>query len=150
MDRREHAGGVPDTERCYGVHTPVVDFDYEAIDGPTPQDMRTVEQFGDALAEICQWLVHYGRHRPHGVYVRVMALLYLLAPESIGIESQKELAKRLGVSRSWVNEVVQDFVKRYGYTALHLKLANQPRELAQKSRKRARGRAGPYPEIDIR
>lgn len=102
-----------------------------------------MDQFSDALAEILQWLVHYGRHQPHGVYVRVMALLYMLQPDSIGVESQKELAEKLGVSRSWVNEVVQDFVKRYGYTALHLKLAHQPRERKQRV-KRKRRRAGPY------
>ena len=140
--RREHAGGAPHSERCFGMQTPVIGFDYDAIDGPPPEEMRSMDQFSDALAEILQWLIHYGRHQPHGVYVRVMALLYMLQPDSIGVNSQKELAEKLGVSRSWVNEVVQDFVKRYGYTALHLKLAHQPRDHRCRAQARKNG-AGP-------
>lgn len=126
-NRREHAGGVPDSERSYGATHPVAPFDYDAVDGPPPEQMRSIEQFTDAMTELLQWIVHNGNHTPHGVYVRVMVLLFLIAPHSIGITTQKHLASRLGVSRSWVNEVVQDFVRRYGFTALHLNLAHQPR-----------------------
>jgi len=125
--RREHAGGAPDSERSFGAQHPVVGFDYDAVDGPPPEDMRSVAEFADALTELLQWIVHNGNHTPHGVYVRVMVLLFLIAPHSIGITTQKHLAQRLGVSRSWVNEVVQDFVRRYNFTAIHLKLANQPK-----------------------
>lgn len=134
--RREHAGGAPDSERSFGAHHPVEQFDYDAVDGPPPEQMRSIEQFTEAMTELLQWIVHNGNHTPHGVYVRVMVLLFLIAPHSIGITTQKHLASRLGVSRSWVNEVVQDFVQRYGFTALHLNLAYQPGEKRPKRKER--------------
>ena len=140
--RREHAGGSQPRGMVGSQPHGVCGFDYSALDGPPPEDVRSVEEFTEALGELLRWLIHYapvwedGRNKPHGVYVRVMTLLYMVAPESIGVESQKELAKRLGVSRAWVNEIVQDFVGRFGYAALHLRLASKTHARRAKARKR--------------
>jgi len=144
MGRREHAGGVPESESSFGEIHPLVGFDYDAIDGPPAEDTRSVAEFAEALGEILRWLNpkpqwEDGRCKPRAVYMRVMALSFMLQPESIGVESQKELAKRLGVSRSWLNHVVQDFVTRYGFTAQHLKLANPPKPSAKRRRRAAQG-----------
>ena len=129
--RREHAGGVPDSERSFGEIHPLVPFDFDAIEPPKP-DTRTVAEFSEALGRILQWISpsppwEDGRRGPRAVYLRVMVLAFMLQPESLGVTNQKELAKKLGVSRSWLNEVVQSFVVEYGFTATHLKLAQQPR-----------------------
>ena len=124
------------TERSWGAHHPVVDFDYDGIDGKPPADLRSIEQFTEAMTNLLQWIICNGSRKatPHGIYVRVMVLLFLISPHSIGITTQKDLAARIGCSRSWINEVVRDFVERYGFIAQHLKLTYHPRQKRPKRR----------------
>ena len=130
-DRREHAGGVPPAEKSFGVAHPIVEFDFDSLD-EQEKESRTIEEFSDALVEITEWLScttnnrdkcpKLDPRRQHGIAVRVMALNYILRPHQIGVTSQTQLAKRLGISRSWLNEIVSGFVDRFGFQAVHMHL----------------------------
>ncbi|MBH62324.1 MAG: hypothetical protein CL569_07735 [Alphaproteobacteria bacterium] len=121
-ERREHAGGTPEAEQSFGEWHPLVPFDYNAVE-ETPKDesLYTIDEVAEALGEIVRWLVNDGRCQQRGVHHRAVALAFLIQPTFIGITSQVELAKRLGLSEAQTSEIVRSFVERFGFMAGHLR-----------------------------
>ena len=121
-DRREHAGGTPKAEQSFGEWHPLVPFDYDAVEPPPKNEtVYTIDQVAEALSEIVQWMLNDGRFQQRGVVNRAIALAFLIQPNFIGITSQVELAKKLGLSEAQVSELVKTFIERFGFMAAHLR-----------------------------
>ena len=122
MDRREHQGGAPEAEQSFGQWHPLVPFDYDAVEKPEPNAKEyTIDQVAEALSEITRWLINDGRFQQRGVYNRAVMLAFLIHPTFVGITSQVELAKKLGLSEAQVSELVRTFMERFDFMAAHLR-----------------------------
>ncbi len=121
-ERREHAGGTPRAEQSFGQWHPLVPFDYDAVE-PPPKDetVYSIDQVSEALSEIVRWMLNDGRFQQRGVCNRAIALAFLIQPNFIGVTSQVELAKRLGLSEAQTSEIVRSFIERFGFMAAHLR-----------------------------
>ena len=94
---------------------PLVEFDYNEVDRSTPEPCLPISEYADALGKISRWLINDGSFQKPGVAVRAVALNYFLQPKYMGCETQKQLAKRLGISEERVGRVVNDFEKRFKF-----------------------------------
>ena len=93
------------------------EFPYEVIDGLAHAEPHyPVEKFSDALKKIAQWIVNDGRFQERGVTDRAMIFTFMIAPESIGCKTQADLAAKMNLSRSQVNEYVKQFTERFSFT----------------------------------
>ncbi len=94
-----------------------MDFPYEVVDGfaAAHEKVYPVEKFSDALKKIAQWILNDGKFQGRGVTDRAMVFAFMIAPESIGCTTQAELAAKMKLSRSQVNEYVRQFTKRFGF-----------------------------------
>ena len=121
-DRREHAGGSPEASHIGGEWHPLVPVDYDAVEqhGHTP-DCYTVEQVSEALSEVIRWLINDGKFQRRGIYHRAITLAFILQPTFVGITTQTELAKRLGLSEAQTSAFVKSFTDRFGFMAQHLR-----------------------------
>jgi len=81
----------------------------------------TIDQVAEALSEITRWLINDGRFQQRGVYNRAVMLAFLIHPTFVGITSQVELAKKLGLSEAQVSELVRTFMERFDFMAAHLR-----------------------------
>ena len=121
-ERREHAGGTPNNEQSFGEWHPLVPFDYDAVEKPDKEEsVYTIDEVSEALGEIVRWILNDGRFQQRGVYNRAITLAFLIQPTFIGITSQVELAKRLGLSEAQTSEIVRSFIDRFGFMAQHLR-----------------------------
>jgi len=98
-----------------GQWHPLIDFDYDQIDRSHPEPCLPISEYAEALSKVSRWLVNDGAFQKHGVAVRAVALNYFLQPDYMGCETQKQLAKRLGVSEQRIGAVVNDFQKRFKF-----------------------------------
>ncbi len=116
-DRREHSGGTPNSKRAGGAWVPTADFPYEVIDGLAhcEEKFYPVEKFSEALKKIADWILNDGKFQGRGVTDRAMIFAFMISPETIGCKTQAELAAKMKLSRSQVNEYVKQFTKRFGF-----------------------------------
>ena len=121
-DRREHAGGTPEASHIAGEWHPLIPFDYDAVESKTnTPDCYTVDQVSEALSEIVRWLINDGKFQRRGIYHRAVTLAFILQPTFVGISTQAELAKRLGLSEAQTSAFVKSFTDRFGFMAQHLR-----------------------------
>ena len=117
FNRREHSGGKPHTERCQDQWVPTCDFPYEALHDfahEAPQEYP-IERFADALKQIALWITNDGKFQERGLADRAMVFAWMIAPAAVGCATQAELAKKMKLSRSQVNEYVKQFTERFGF-----------------------------------
>ena len=76
-----------------------------------------VEKFADALREIAMWLLNDGRFQERGVADRAMVFAFMIAPTATGCTTQAELAEKMKLSRSQVNEYVKQFGRRFSFVS---------------------------------
>ena len=118
MDRREHAGGAPKAERSGDQWVPTCDFPYEVIDGfAEAEPLYPMDKFTDALREIAGWMVNEGKFQERGVTDRAMVFAWMIAPDVMNCSTQAQLAERMNLSRSQVNEYVKQFTNRFGFVS---------------------------------
>ena len=128
-DRREHAGGSPGASHISGEWHPLVPFDYNAVESQTDTpDCYTVDQVSEALSEIVRWLINDGKFQRRGIYHRAVTLAFILQPTFIGISTQTELAKRLGLSEAQTSAFVKSFTDRFGFMAQHLRTVGRDKK----------------------
>jgi hypothetical protein len=135
-DRREHAGGTPRADRAGDQWVPLVEFPYEVLDGFAHEEKPhyPVEMLADALREIAVWILNGGRFQERGVTDRAMVFAFMIAPEATGCSTQAELAVKMKLSRSQVNEHVKQFGKRFGFVS-RCTYSERQRENQRKRRK---------------
>jgi|TARA_B100000676_G_scaffold283594_1_gene310479 hypothetical protein len=117
MDRREHAGGAPNTGRSGDQWVPTCDFPYEVVDGFSYEEEKLypMEKFTGALNSIAMWIINDGKFQGRGVTDRAMVFAWMIAPEAMGCATQAELAERMNLSRSQVNDYVKSFTQRFSF-----------------------------------
>ena len=117
MDRREHAGGAPKAERSGDQWVQTCEFPYEVLDDFSHEEeqLYPMEKFTEALHKITMWIVNDGRFQERGVTDRAMVFAWMLAPDALGCATQAELADRMNLSRSQVNEYVRSFTSTFSY-----------------------------------
>ncbi len=103
--------------RAGGQWVPTTDFPFEVLDGFSHPDEKfyPVEKFSDALKKIAEWILNDGKFQERGVLDRAMVFAWMISPESIGCKTQAELAAKMNLSRSQVNEYVKQFSNRFGF-----------------------------------
>jgi hypothetical protein len=107
-----------------------VDFPYDVIDGLTAQDdeqLYPIEKFTDALKKIALWIFNDGKFRDRGVTDRAMVFAFMVDPNATGCATQAELAERMKLSRTQVNEYVKQFTKRFNFVSANTYTTNQRR-----------------------
>ena len=119
-NRREHAGGTPRADRCNDQWVPLCDFPFEVLDGFAHEEeppLYPVEKFADALREIAMWILNDGRFQERGVTDRAMVFAFMIAPAATGCTTQAQLAEKMKLSRSQVNEYVKQFSRRFNFVS---------------------------------
>jgi len=153
--RREHAGGAPIngsegvTDHTFrdnaAVWVATTEFPYEVLDGFSHEEpaQYPIEKFGDALKKIALWIANDGKFQERGLADRAMVFAFMVAPQAIGCTTQAELADRMKLSRSQVNEYVKQFVERFDFVcpATYTK-----RQTVDRNGKNDTDRAGPSPK----
>jgi Trp operon repressor len=89
-----------------GERVAVVDFDYG--DCEADSDEARIRQ--ETIRRLFDFLVRHSA-RPEQVGARVLELAYLLHCREVGCRSQKELARRLGVSEARVSAAIKSIRK---------------------------------------
>ena len=106
----------------YGVTHPLTEFDFGEVDEPesTPVvvDMHeeTVDRLVIALGAILDWITP-SRAQPQTVLVRACVLALFIRPDALGCTNQRQLAKKLGVSRWVINRQVIEFREKFNWIA---------------------------------
>ena len=106
----------------FGAPHPHVEFDLDAIEAkpsePIVVDMgeATVDRLVVALDAMLDWLVPH-RAKPQTVMIRACVLALYVRPDALGCKNQRELARKLGVSRWVVNRQVIEFRDRFNWIA---------------------------------
>jgi hypothetical protein len=106
----------------YGVPHPLTDFDFDAVepqpDEPVVVDMRegTVDRLVIALGAVLDWVTP-SRAQPQTVLVRACVLALFIRPDALGCTNQRQLAKKLGVSRWVINRQVIEFREKFNWIA---------------------------------
>ena len=115
--RREHAGGQPHTMRSHDQWVSATDFPWEVVDGFGHDEPPTypIEKFSDALKQIAMWILNDGKFQERGIRDRAAIFAFMIAPSAIGCSTQAELADKMKLSRTQVNEYVKQFVDRFGF-----------------------------------
>ena len=115
--RREHAGGKPRTLRSQDQWVSTTDFPWEVVDGFSHEDVKEypIEKFAHALKQIALWILNDGKFQERGVRDRATIFAFMIAPSAVGVSTQAELADKMKLSRSQVNEYVKQFVDRFGF-----------------------------------
>ena len=93
------------------------EFPYEVLDDFSHEEeqLYPMEKFSDALHKIAMWIVNDGRFQERGVTDRAMVFAWMLAPDALGCATQAELADKMNLSRSQVNEYVRSFTSTFSY-----------------------------------
>ena len=119
MDRREHAGGAPQSDRSGDQWVQTCDFPYDLVDGYSheTEPLYPMEKFTDALRQIAGWMVNDGKFQERGVTDRAMVFAWMIAPDMMNCSTQAQLAERMNLSRSQVNEYVKQFTNRFGFVS---------------------------------
>ena len=115
--RREHAGGMPRTLRSQDQWVTATDFPWEVVDGFSHDEPPTypMDKFADALKQIALWILNDGKFQERGIRDRAAVFAFMIAPSAIGCSTQAELADKMKLSRTQVNEYVKQFVDRFGF-----------------------------------
>jgi len=106
----------------FGAPHPHVEFDLDAIEAkpsePIVVDMAeaTVDRLVVALDAMLDWLVPH-RAKPQTVMIRACVLALYVRPDALGCKNQRELARKLGVSRWVVNRQVIEFRDKFNWIA---------------------------------
>ena len=98
---------------------PLCDFLYEVLNGFAVEEVSLylVEKFADALREIAMWLLNDGRYQERGVTDRAMVFAFMIAPPATGCTTQAQLAEKMKLSRSQVNEHVKQYGRRFSFVS---------------------------------
>jgi len=135
--RREHAGGRPSSERVNDEWIPTTDFPYEVLHDFAHNEPKEypMEKFSEALKQIAMWISNDGKFQERGLADRAMVFAWMIAPAAVGCSTQAELAERMKLSRSQVNEYVKQFTERFGFVcgATYSKRQNQSRKKTKKT-----------------
>ena len=117
MDRREHAGGRPNTDRVEDQWVPVCEFPYEILPEFSHENPKEypLEKFTEALRQISEWILNDGKFQERGVLDRAMVFAWMICPAAVGCSTQAELADKMKLSRPQVNEYVKQFTERFGF-----------------------------------
>ena len=76
-----------------------------------------------------------GRYQERGVMDRAMVFAFMIAPSATGCTTQAELAEKMKLSRSQVNEYVKQFSRRFAFVS-NATYSQRQRECCAKRRKR--------------
>jgi|GEM_PF-3767978 len=119
MDRREHAGGAPKANRCNDQWVPTCDFPYEILDSFSNEEpqLYSIDKFSDALKQIAMWILNDGKFQERGITDRALVFAFMIAPDATGCATQADLAEKMGLSRSQVNEYVKQFTERFNFVS---------------------------------
>ena len=119
MDRREHAGGAPRSDRCQEQWVPTCDFPYEILDGFSndKEPVYPMEQFTEALREITLWILNDGKFQQRGITDRAIVFCWMIVPTATGCTTQAELAEKCKLSRSQINFYVKEFTERFNFVS---------------------------------
>ena len=79
------------------------------------EQLYPMEKFTDALHKIAMWIVNDGKFQERRVTDRAMVFAWMIAPDALGCTTQAELADKMNLSRSQVNEYVCSFTSRFSY-----------------------------------
>ena len=95
------------------------EFPYEVLDDFSHEEeqLYPMEKFTEALHKIAMWIVNDGRFQERGVTDRAMVFAWMLAPDALGCTTQAELADKMNLSRSQVNEYVRSFTSRFSFVS---------------------------------
>ena len=66
---------------------------------------------------IAPWMVNDGKFQERGVTDRAMVFAWMIAPDMMNCSTQAQLAERMNLSRSQVNEYVKQFTNRFGFVS---------------------------------
>ena len=115
--RREHAGGTPKVERSQDQWISTCYFPYEILHDFAHDEPREypIEKFTDALKQIALWITNDGKFQERGLADRAMVFAFMICPNAVGCSTQAELATKMKLSRSLVNEYVRQFTERFGF-----------------------------------
>ena len=115
---------------------PLCDFPYEVLDSFAQEEvpLYPVEKFADALREIAMWILNDGRYQDRGVTDRAMVFAFMIAPAATGCTTQAQLAEKMNLSRSQVNEYVKQFGRRFSFVS-NATYSQRQRECCKKRRK---------------
>ena len=132
--RREHAGGAPKVERSQDQWISTCDFPYEVLHDFAHEGSREypIEKFGDALKQIAMWITNDGRFQERGLADRAMVIAFMICPGAVGCSTQAELAAKMKLSRSQVNEYVKQFTRSFGFVC-GATYSNRQRESREKN-----------------
>ncbi len=119
MDRREHAGGAPRSDRSQDQWVPTCDFPYEILDSFSNEEpqLYSIDKFSDALKQIAMWILNDGKFQERGITDRALVFAFMIAPDATGCATQADLAEKMGLSRSQVNEYVKQFTERFNFVS---------------------------------
>ena len=115
INKFSHGGLHRDATFESGQWHPLVEFNNGSPIDKINEPCLPMSDYADALSRLSRWLVNDGKFQKHGVAVRAVALNYFLNPESVDCTSQKDLAKRLGVTEQRVATVVSDFERKFKF-----------------------------------
>ena len=117
MDRREHAGGAPKADRANDQWVPTCDFPWQTVDGFSNDEepLYPMEKFSDALKQIAMWILNDGKYQQRGITDRAMVFVFMIAPDATGCSTQAELAEKMSLSRSQLNEYIKQFTSRFKF-----------------------------------
>tara|TARA_Y100001934_G_C11663211_1_gene455437 strand:+ start:69 stop:470 length:402 start_codon:yes stop_codon:yes gene_type:complete len=119
MDRREHQGGVPKADRSNEQWVSTCDFPYEVLPEfkNEEEELYPMEKFTDALNKIALWILNDGKFQNRGIADRAMVFAFMMCPHATGCSTQAELAQKMKLSRSQVNEYVKQFTERFNFVS---------------------------------
>jgi len=98
----------------------IVDFDYDAVDGPQPEATAPVSQMAAGLCEILSCLAKGRNLKTSGA--RVLALLAMLDPIKQSMRNLSEVARLAGCSRAALSKFLVNFRDTYGFGLIAGKL----------------------------
>ena len=115
--RREHAGGTPKVERNHDEWISTCDFPYEVLHDFAHEEPEQypIEKFGDTLKQIALWITNDGKFQERGLADRAMVFAFMIVPGAVNCATQAELAEKMKLSRSQVNEYVNQFTEQFGF-----------------------------------
>ena len=117
MDRREHAGGRPNTDRVEDQWVPMCEFPYEILPEFSHENPKEypLEKFTEALRQISEWILNDGKFQERGVTDRAMVFAWMISPAMTGCNTQAELAAKMNLSQSQICEYVKQFTERFDF-----------------------------------
>ncbi len=133
----------PNVQFVFGAPHPLVEFDYDNIEQPESKPIilemheDTVDRLVIALDAILDWVTP-PRAQPKTVMIRACVLSLFTRPNALGCNNQRELARKLNVSRWVINRQVVEFRNKFNWVAPRMHGAIARKRMKKKRNERQR------------